>query len=243
VKRADVVHAAEHPALDRLATVAAALGELRSRVVFIGGAIAPLLQQDPPFPGPRPTSDVDAVVVTASYAEAQRIRGELTARGFRQGPEDAHHVGRWIGPKGIPFDLVSVGSHVGASGSTWDALAVQTAVEATLASGVSIRHASGPGFLALKWVAYQDRGSNDPLNSEDLGDILALIASRPSLAEEVSATPAALRTFIADEAVAFLTGPYVEDLMAAHLNNAQNPAATITTVRSRLQRLVDLRTT
>jgi hypothetical protein len=37
------------PSLDRVAIVARALGDLAGEVVFIGGAIAPLLQIDPPF--------------------------------------------------------------------------------------------------------------------------------------------------------------------------------------------------
>ncbi|MFN2326976.1 MAG: hypothetical protein ABR551_14010, partial [Gemmatimonadales bacterium] len=70
-----------HPAVQRLARVARALGPLAREVVFIGGAVAPLLQTAPPFAAPRPTRDVDALIGTRSYGEAERFRQELRALG------------------------------------------------------------------------------------------------------------------------------------------------------------------
>jgi hypothetical protein len=42
---------------------------------------------------------------------------------------------------------------------------------------------------------------------------------------------------LVDQAMHFLADPAAEDLLAAHLNNAQDPAATITAVRAVLERL------
>lgn len=83
----------EAPALERLREVGHALGPLRGRVVFIGGAIAPLLQT-------RPVSE--------------RVRP----------------------------------------------------------------------CLMLKWAAFRDRGEGDFHGSHDVEDIVALMASRPSLSAE-----------------------------------------------------------
>ncbi|NIM48600.1 MAG: hypothetical protein GTN62_02690 [Gemmatimonadales bacterium] len=226
--------ATRYPALHRLLTVARQLGALRERIVFIGGAIAPLLQEEAPFPAPRPTSDVDGVVATASYTEAQLVQDELVALGFRQAPATARHAHRWMGPTGIPFDLAPAGQHAGASGNPWDEIAVATAVEAMLEPGFAIRHASAAAFLALKWSAYHDRGRDDPLNSHDLEDVLALIASRPSIAREAVEAPTQLRAYLAQQAEAFLANRYAEDLLAGHLNYAQDARATMELVRERL---------
>jgi hypothetical protein len=51
-----------------LREVAIGLDGLLDRIVFIGGAIAPLLQVEPPFGSARPTGDVDAIAVTVSYS-------------------------------------------------------------------------------------------------------------------------------------------------------------------------------
>lgn len=225
------------PALDRVATVAAELGDLAERVVFIGGAIAPLLQTEPPFARARITSDVDGVIATHSYGGAQRFSREMEKRGFRQDIEDPRHVHRWIGPSGIPFDLVPTGEHLAGSGNPWDEIAIDTAVAVPLPGGVVIRHASAPAFLAQKWAAHHDRGWDDPLASHDLEDILALLASRPTIVKEVDAVPAELRAYVGEEARSFLDNPDAEDLLAAHLNNAQEPALTIDGVRAVLRQL------
>jgi hypothetical protein len=217
--------------------VAHALGSLRDRVVFIGGAIAPLLQTDPPFPRARATSDVDGVILTASYADVQRLEEALRGRGFRPDLADPRHVHRWISPGGIPFDLVPSGAHPGGSGNPWDTVAAETAVEAVLDNGVTVRHASGPAFLALKWAAHDDRGADDPRSSRDLEDVLALIASRPSLPGEVEAAPPRLRDYIAERTRRLLDDPACEDLLFSHLNNAQDPAHTVAKAREVLNRL------
>lgn len=224
------------PSFDRVAAVAAELGDLAAQVVFIGGAIAPLLQTDPPFPRARVTSDVDGVIASTAYVDYERLRVEMNQHGFRQG-EDATHLNRWVSPSGIPFDLIPAGRHPGGSGNPWDAIALETAVELEVGGGVTIKHVSAPAFLAQKWAAHDDRGRSDPLTSHDLEDILALLASRPGIAEEVAASPPALRGFVGQQARAFLKSQDAEDLLAAHLNNAQDPPSTIAAVRTLLRRL------
>jgi predicted nucleotidyltransferase len=226
-----------HPGFKRLVLVAEAVGDLRERIVFIGGALAPLLHSDPPFRGARITSDVDAIIATVSYVDAQRVQDEMVRLGFRHDLADPRHLHRWVGAVGVPFDLVPAGEHLGAASGPTDRLAVETAARTTLTTGLTIRHASAPGFLALKWAAYQDRGRKDPLYSDDLLDILALLASRPTLVAEVAAVPLELRTYVAEQSKAFFADPNADDLLAAHLNNAQDPTATTAAVRAMLERL------
>lgn len=177
------------PVLDRVAIVARALGDLVSEVVFIGGAIAPLLQMDPPFLEARITSDVDAVTATHKYTDTERLNERLRELGFRQNPAEAKHAHRWRDPSGIPFDLVPTGKHLGGIDNPWDALGIETAIETSLPDGETIRHVTAPVFLAQKWAAHHDRGADDPWGSHDLEDILALLASRPSLVAEVAKAP------------------------------------------------------
>ena len=149
------------PAIDRVAAVATDLGDLATRVVFIGGAIAPLLQTDPPFARARVTSDVDGVVASSTYAESERLHGELTRRGFRQAMGDTKHVHRWIAPSGIPFDLVPAGEHLGGSVNPWDVVALETAVEVTIGGGVTIRHvsAANPATRKIGTTKRRDRSA------------------------------------------------------------------------------------
>ena len=107
------------PALDRLRRIAWQLGPLTERVVFIGGAVAPLLQTDDVLPRLRPTHDVDAVIATSSYAEPRPPRDALNAHGFSEAPvtpeqDVPNHTRRWIAPAGGgSFDFVPIGAHAG----------------------------------------------------------------------------------------------------------------------------------
>lgn len=226
------------PSLDRLVRVATALGDLRQQVVFIGGAVAPLLQTHPPFPRVRPTKDVDGVVASTSYGNAARLHTALQARGFALDTRSTAHVHRWMLPcpplrESIAFDLVPAGSRLGGTGSLWDQFAIETATETTL-GGITFRHVSVPGFLGLKWAAHHDRGADDPLMSHDLEDLLALVAARPSIVDEVAVAPGVLRDMLRDEAAAFLRDPDVAELLDAHLNNAIDRAAVVAIVHERL---------
>ena len=147
----------ESPSVQRIVRVARRLGDLSNDVVFIGGSIAPLLQTNPPFDGPRPTKDADAVTASAKYTDLGRLHESLRVRKFRQDPGDTSHIHRWRSPDDDIFDLVPAGGHPGGSGQVWDRLALETSQNVTLADGTIFRHASAPAFLALKWAAYDDR--------------------------------------------------------------------------------------
>lgn len=223
-----------------VAEVARALGGVLGRVVFIGGAIAPLLQADRPFRAPRPTDDVDAIAATLSYSDFERMRNELRQLGFRE-PSGAMHAHRWTtpGPNEVKFDLIPLGDHFTGSGNPWEVAAMETAVGFEIEPGLSIRHASGPGFIALKLAAFRDRGLQDPRGSTDLEDILALFASRPQIAQEMAVAPDAIREFAAEQVAALLRMPDFEDLIASHLGNVARARAAevIPATRQRLRQV------
>jgi hypothetical protein len=224
-----------HPSLARLKRLAAALGDLANEIVFIGGALAPILQLEPPFEEARLTTDVDAVILTASYAQARVFHERLGERGFRQDLLAVPHVHRWISPDGDDLDVVPAGKHLGASGQQWDEIAVATSQTYHLGGGILIRHANATAFLAQKWAAFRDRGADDPFTSIDLEDILALVASRPQIVRELEESSPELREFVRNQTRLLLANTRLKDLLAGHLNTAENPQAVIVGVRGRLE--------
>lgn len=211
-----------NPSIARIAGIARALGELSSEVVFIGGAIAPLLQTHPAIPRVRATKDVDAVVASTHYAGYHQLEVRLRDLGFKMDTSGGNHVHRWLAPDGTPFDLVPAGEHLGGTGGTWGSIALETAVEAEIEPGLKIRHASAPGFLALKWAAFWDRGAGDPFSSQDLEDILALMVSRDAIVEEVNGAPQHIQDHLKKGFVWLRGIPERDDLVAGHLGNAQS---------------------
>lgn len=225
-----------------LIEVARALGDLLDDVVLIGGTIAPLLQSNRVLGAPRPTGGVDAIVLTASYADFEAFRSQLRSRGFLEKP-DGGHAHRWMTPgvHAIPFDLVPVGEHLGASSNPWDRTAIETAVSATIAEGLTIRHPTAAGFLALKLAAFRDRGAADPFASEDLEDIFALIASGGALETELFEAPAEVRQFVSQSLKAVINLETFDDLIAARLGHLarSNSREVIMDTEARMRRIAE----
>lgn len=226
-----------HPAREQLVIVARALGDLRDSVVFIGGAVAPLLQTEPPIPRVRPTSDVDAIIATMRYGEIETIESKLRGRGFSDDVFDRTHMHAWRAPGGVKFDLMPAGSHPGESGNRLDALAIETAERLELEPGVTVRHASPPAFVALKLAAHRDRAGDDPFASHDLEDVVALVASRPTIVAELRAAPAEIRDFVRVQLSGLLQHPDLDELLAGHLANAPSLGELTALVRDRLAQM------
>jgi predicted nucleotidyltransferase len=229
------IGAGDTPHVRRLIRVARALGPLVDDVVFIGGAIAPLLQTELLLDHVRPTQDVDAIIATTHYGTIESLQNRLRASGFT--PEHLHgHVHRYVLSTAdalpIPFDLVPAGSHLGASGNVWDLLAIETAVETRLDEDIVIRHAAAPAFLALKWSAHEDRGGDDPFASHDLEDILGVIACRATIVHEIENAPARIREYLAQRASELLAHA---DLMEIIQDAVRGPGSLVMLVRDRLE--------
>lgn len=208
------------PATDPLLRIARALGDLRERIVFIGGSVAPILQSVPPMPRARVTDDVDALLVSAGDSESVAVEEAVARLGFRR-DMSATHAHRWIAPGGDKLDLVPFGQHVGASGSALDHAAAVTAIETELEPGLTIRHVSAPAFIAMKLAAHDDRFADDPFASRDLQDVFAVIASRPEIVEEMELAPTEIRSFAGAQLRKLLAHPDAEELASAHLNDAR----------------------
>ena len=110
-------------------------------------------------------------------------------------------------------------------------MAIVAAVRTTLINAVTVRHVNAPFFLVLKWAAFCDRGQGAMLASTDIEDFVALLASRPTLPDEIAAMPVEARRYLGTAARAILDDPDSNDLLNAHLNNADPRAVVVERVR------------
>lgn len=186
----------------------------------------------------RPTKDVDAVIASTHYTNYFSLEERLRALRFNPDISNTNHVHRWIAPDGTLFDLVPAGAHLGGSGGEWDKMALETAVEAEIEPGLRIRHASASGFLALKWAAFFDRGASDPFSSQDLEDILALTVSRDTIVSEVHEASANIQEYLRQGFLWLIGSPDYDDLVAAHLANAQSFKQVAKLFRRRIEEIV-----
>ncbi len=184
------------PNIELLIQIAAALGDLRERLVFVGGCATALLITDPAAAPVRATEDVDTIVAIASTPEYHQLGEALHARGFSQPLEQSDPPFRWTFA-GMKLDVMPIDQAVLGFSNRWYESAMQTAVTATLREGLSIRLVTATCFVATKLVAFLDRGKGDYLESHDLEDVLSVVDGRPALVDEFERAAIELREYVA----------------------------------------------
>ena len=208
---------ANDPNVTLLEVVAERLGDdLRSEMVFVGGAVAGLLITDPAMPAIRPTEDVDLVCQAVVLADYHRVEKSLRARGFVQDMRPQAPICRWqVGS--VVVDVMPPLEEILGFANRWYPLALETAIEVALPSGQPIRLITAPVFLATKLEAFDGRGHGDFLFSHDLGDLLAVVDGRASLLEECRGSPNALQIYLGERFRTLLAQPAFMDAMPGHL--------------------------
>lgn len=127
------------PNVQMLDVVAARLGdELCGQLVFVGGAVADLLINDPAQPAIRPTEDVDLLAQVLARADYVELEHQLHARGFKQDMRPEAPICRWL-VDGVIVDVMPTLPEVLGFANCWYPLAAQTAWTARLPSGRTAR--------------------------------------------------------------------------------------------------------
>lgn len=200
----------------RLLSVAAALGEVRDELVFLGGSVVGLLVSDPVAPRIRETTDVDCVVHALTRAEYDtRVRDMLRAQGFVEMNEPGVPVCAWT-LNGLRLDVMPLDDSVLGFSNSWYRYAWEQPLEFELGD-VSIRIVSAPVFIATKLEAFNNRGDGDYRASHDLEDIIAVVDGREELLKEIAQAPSDVQTFVRSEMGRLLHDPDFLDALPGHV--------------------------
>lgn len=192
--------------LPRLMAVARALGPLRERVVFVGGAIVNLYSTGAiATPEPRTTDDVDCIVEVAPRTAFYALEEELRQQGFINDIESGV-ICRWT-YNGLTVDVMPTEPEILGFSNHWYPAGFSHAALYELPDGTTIRILSPPYFLATKLVALRDRGWNDLRLSQDLEDVVHVVDNRPELIREVLFTEANVRDDIKQRLKELLAHP------------------------------------
>jgi len=186
------------PNIDLLTRVAEALGDIRERLVFVGGCATALLVTDPAAPPARATHDVDAIVAIVTLADYHRMGTDLRARGFSQTLDEGEPPYRWTFA-GLKLDVMPTAEAVLGFSNRWYEYSMRTALPVDLRPGLTIRLVTPPCFVATKLEAFRDRGKGDYLASHDFEDVISVVDGRPELVEEIAEAEPALRNYVAGE--------------------------------------------
>lgn len=197
--------------IQMLEVVAQALGqELCQEVAFVGGCTTALLLTDEfSREEVRYTDDVDLVVHLTGYAQWQKLVEQLRQKGFKQSQQDAVICRMRLGELKVDFmpEDAETANLLGCN-NRWFKDGLVNAQWHELPSGCRIRLFTPPYFLGSKLEAYAGRGAQDPLNSQDLEDILNLVNGREELLQEVDASARELRVYLAQALAVLLENNY-----------------------------------
>jgi predicted nucleotidyltransferase len=213
-----------------LQTVASALGgELRERLVFVGGCTTALFITDEiTLEGVRATDDVDLIVDVVGFAEWAKLQEQLRQKGFAESQDDAVICRMRLGD--LKVDFMPDDEAILGFSNRWYAKGIETAVTLALADELNIRRLTPELFVATKLEAYLGRGQGDLFTSRDLEDILLVIDGRKEIVAEIQEADADIRKFISGQFAELLENPEFDHFLAG---NIRGPEGRVDFVRER----------
>jgi predicted nucleotidyltransferase len=223
--------------LGPLLVVVRRLGDLRDRVVFVGGSVRGLLITDPAAAPERPTDDVDMIVNLTSTAAFHQLGAELRALGFLEDTTPGAPICRWI-VEGVRVDVMPTHGVVLGFRNRWYGEAIAHSVKVQ-ADGEGFHIVNAPHFCATKLDAYADRGKGD-LYHHDLEDVVAVVDGRVELQRELEETAVDVRRYVAGQLRGLLGIPAFLEALPGHLPGDTASQARLPLVQERLQALASL---
>ena len=220
--------------------VADRLGDgLREDLVFVGGAVTGLLITDPAQPAIRPTEDVDLIVQATVRADYAHVEKALRAQGFVNDISKDAPICRWrIGT--VTVDVMPTLKEILGFSNRWYPLALATARQTPLPSGMVIRLITAPVFVATKFEAFADRGNSDYLFSHDLGDLISVIDGRDELMAECRQLDDDLKDYLRGWVGRLLATPAFLEALSGHLPGDAASQARLPDLEDKLRLLAKL---
>ncbi|WP_179401249.1 hypothetical protein [Burkholderia guangdongensis] len=181
-------------------TVAKAIGpELCQDVAFVGGCTTALLLTDLYTQQQvRHTDDVDLIVHAVSYPHWEQLKEQLRKKGFREDmSEDAPICAMFLAK--LRVDFMPDDAEILKFGNAWYQDALESAEPRDIGDGITVKIVRPEHFLATKLAAYLSRGNNDPLDSQDIEDILTLLDGRSEIGNEMLQAKAEMRKYVSNQ--------------------------------------------
>lgn len=229
----------QDPNMAKVELIAHALGDLRDKVVFVGGCSVGILLTDTAASPARVTYDVDLISQVTALAGFYHLEKEFDKLGFKRDMSKDAPICRWH-YQGIEVDLMPTDPLILGFSNCWYPMVVQTATSLVLPSGNSIQIISAPAFIATKFEAFADRGKGDLQASHDLEDIINVVDGRPELLKEISASPTDLKTYLQEKTTQLLAMPRFEDALVGMIFPDEFLAERVQIVRQRLTDIAQL---
>ena len=197
-----------------MAEVAEALREIKEQMVFVGGAVVSLYADDPAADEIRPTQDIDMTLNILNLGHWKKVQEELGKLGFHPDP-----FGRAICSykyKDIPVDIMAAEDGPLGPANPWYKIGFSNLWTAK-AKDQEIKILSAPCYLATKFEAFNDRGS-DYRTSHDMEDIIYVLDNRTSIVEEIAKDNSSIANFIKEQLQNIINKGLLQEVLMAHIH-------------------------
>jgi len=209
-----------HENISRIKAVYDALGPLKDKVVFVGGATVSLYRERD-WPEVRMTEDV--VIEILQYGSYAVLEEQLRSIGFVN-DQASGIICRFTYGQTIVDIMPTEGKVLGFS-NRWYPEGFKSAINYTIDPQHIIKIFSAPYFLASKLDAFLDRGHGDGRTSSDFEDIVFLLEHRSAIWKECEAAPLEVRTYLKTEFRKLLDNLFLEEWIDAHID-FRSPSST-----------------
>jgi hypothetical protein len=202
------------PYLEEIKTIALALGELKNKVVFIGGSVVGLYVDTQGAEEPRPTKDIDLTLQLLHYGDWALLEEQLATLNFMHSP-DENILCRYF-YKGIMVDIMPSNENILGFSNIWYHEGIDEAIEYQIEPLLFIRIFPCSYFLASKIEAYKGRG-NDLRWSQDFEDIIYIFNNREQVVKDILNSKPHLLEYFQKEFLNLIKHPSFEEALNIHL--------------------------
>jgi hypothetical protein len=179
-----------------LRTVAARLGELREKVMFLGGTIVPLLVSEAAASDVRVAKDVDFMVHAPTKAELWEIEDEFWDVGMKRRSLGAACHWR-LGE--IDVDVLTTEPYTVELPNSWGLEAMRNTLQRDLGGGLLINIMRSTHYMGIKFDAFRCRGNGNYGKSRDIYDIRLVLRGCPDIERDLQHTSPELRSHLVAE--------------------------------------------
>ena len=217
-----------HQNITRIKAVYNALGPLKDKVVFVGGATVSLYaeyENGIPEDLVRPTDDVDILIELWSYHDYAQIDEQLRSIGFQNDVESGVICRYKV--QGITVDIMATGKDILGFGNIWYPDGFKHSMQLALDDQHTIRIFLPSYFIATKLEAFKSltrKDNNDGRMSQDFEDIMFLFEHRKSIWQEMGECDPELKAYLRAEFIRISAYPAFEEWVDGHAGFAYPPA-------------------
>lgn len=197
-----------------VAEVAEALQHIKQDMVFVGGAVVSLYTDDPAADEIRPTQDIDMTINIINLSHWEKVQTQLGALDFHPDP-----FGNAICSykyKDIPVDIMATEDGPLGPANRWYKIGFEN-LWTSKAKDQEIKILSAPCYLATKFEAFNDRGSDYRI-SHDIEDIIYVLDNRMGIVEEIENDDTRIANFIKEQLQNIVNNGLLQEVLMAHIH-------------------------